>query len=96
MAALAVAVALPSRASAPFVLLKPSLAPFALFGLRRRSWWVGAAALVLLGLPFAALWADWLRTVAGSRGGGVLYSSLEAPFLLLPLVAWLGRTRDPG
>lgn len=96
MAALAVAVALPWRASAPFVLLKPSLAPFALFGLRRRSWWVGAAAFVLLGLPFVALWADWLRTVADSRGGGVLYSSLEAPFLLLPLVAWLGRTRDPG
>ncbi len=95
MAALALAAALPYRTTAPFVLLKPSLGPFALFGVRRRSWWVGAAALVLLSLPFGPLWADWLTTVVNSRGGGLLYSSLEAPFLVLPLVAWLGRTRAP-
>jgi hypothetical protein len=96
MAALALAVALPWRTTAPLVLLKPSLAPFALFGIGRRSWWVGALALVLLSLPFGALWREWLTTLVNSRGGGLLYSSLEAPFLLLPLVAWLGRTRDPG
>jgi hypothetical protein len=95
-AALALATALPWRTTAPFALLKPSLAPFALFGARRRSWWVGAALLGLLSLPFGSLWPDWLTTLANSRGGGVLYSSLEAPFLLLPLVAWLGRTREPG
>jgi hypothetical protein len=93
MAALALAVALPWRSTAPFVLLKPSLAPFALLGSRRRSWWIGAAVLVLLCLPFGSLWSDWLTTLLNSRGGGVLYSSLEAPFLLLPLVAWAGRTR---
>jgi len=93
MAALALACALPWRTTAPFVLLKPSLAPFAAFGIRRRSWWVGAIVLVLLSLPFGSLWADWLTTLANSRGGGLLYSSLEAPFLLLPLVAWAGRTR---
>jgi hypothetical protein len=96
MAALALAAALPWRTTAPFVLLKPSLAPFALFGIWRRSWWVGAALLALLSLPFGPLWADWLTTLVNSRGGGLLYSSLEAPFLVLPLVAWLGRTRDPG
>ena len=95
MAALAVACVLPWRTTAPFVLLKPSLAPFALFGIRRRSWWVGAAALVLLSLPFGPAWGDWLTTLVNSRGGGLLYSSLEAPFLLLPLVAWLGRGRAP-
>jgi hypothetical protein len=93
MAALALAAALPWRTTAPFVLLKPSLAPFALFGVHRRSWWLGAAALVVLSLPFGAAWADWVATLVNSRGGGVLYSSLEIPFLLLPLVAWLGRTR---
>jgi hypothetical protein len=93
MAALALAVALPWRTTAPFVLVKPSLAPFALFGVRRRSWWLGAAALVLFSLPFGGAWGDWLATLANSRGGGILYSSLEIPFLLLPLVAWLGRTR---
>jgi hypothetical protein len=83
-----------------FVLLKPSLAPFALFGANRRSWWLALAGLVLVSLPFGSLWVDWLASVVNSRGGGVLYSALEVPMLLLPLVAWLGRTapaqRRPG
>lgn len=77
-----------------FVLLKPSLAPFALFGAWRRSWWITAAAFFVACLPFGALWADWLASVVNSRGGGPLYSALEIPMLLLPLVAWLGRTRS--
>ena len=93
MLAMALAVAGSSRISAPFVLLKPSLAPFALFGVGRRSWWLGLAILVVLCLPFGGLWADWVASVANSRGGGLLYSALEIPMLLLPLVAWLGRTR---
>ena len=93
MAAMALAVVGSSRAAAPFVLLKPSLAPFALFGIRRRSWWAGALLLVALSLPFGSLWLDWVGSIANSRGGGVLYSSLEAPMLLLPLVAWVGRRR---
>jgi hypothetical protein len=95
MAALALAVVGSSRFTAPFVLLKPSLAPFALFGIRRRSWWAGATVLGVMSAPFVAtgLWADWITTLVNSRGGGVLYSSLEAPMLLLPIVAWLGRRR---
>ena len=93
MAAMALAVVGSSRFAAPFVLIKPSLAPFALFGIQHRSWWIGAAVLVALSLPFLGLWSDWLRTLANSRGGGPLYSSLEAPMLLLPIVAWLGRRR---
>ena len=77
-----------------FVVLKTSLAPFALFGAWRRSWWVAAAALVLASLPFGSLWGDWITSIVNSRGGGLLYSSLEAPMLLLPLVAWAWRTRD--
>ena len=79
--------------AAPFVLLKPSLAPFALFGIRRRSWWLGASVLVVLCLPFGAMWLDWLSTLRNSQGGGLLYSSLEVFLLLLPLAAWWGRTR---
>jgi hypothetical protein len=93
MAAMALAVVGSSRFAAPFALLKPSLAPFALFGIRRRSWWLGAAVLVVLSLPFGTLWADWVASVVNSRGGGLLYSALEIPMLLLPLAAWLGRTR---
>jgi hypothetical protein len=36
---------------------------------------------------------DWVASVVNSRGGGPLYSSLEIPMLLIPLVAWAGRTR---
>ncbi len=93
MAAMALAVVGSSRFAAPFVLLKPSLAPFALFGIRRQSWWAGAVVFGLLCLPFGALWTDWVASVLNSRGGGLLYSALEAPILLLPVVAWLGRTR---
>ena len=91
--ALAMAVATAWRGGAPFALLKPSLFPFALFGIRRRSWWVGLAAFVLLSLPFGTLWLDWLTTLVNARGGGILYSVLEAPMLALPLAAWLGRRR---
>jgi len=77
------------------VLVKPSLAPFALFGIWRRSWWVAALVLAVVSVPFGAMWGDWVASVLNSRGGGFLYSSLEAPMLLLPLVAWLGRTRRP-
>jgi len=93
MAAMALAVVGTSRAAAPFVLLKPSLAPFALFGLNRRSWWLGAVVFVLLSIPFGAMWADWVTALRNSEGGGVLYSSLEIPMLLLPLAAWWGRRR---
>jgi hypothetical protein len=76
-----------------FVVLKASLAPFALFGAWRRSWWVAAAVLVVASLPFGSLWADWITSIVNSQGGGALYSSLEVPMLLLPLVAWAWRTR---
>jgi hypothetical protein len=94
MAAMSFAVlATPTRFAAPFVLLKPSLAPFALVGANRRSWWVGLALFLALWLPFESLWADWVASVLNSRGGGLLYSALEIPMLLLPLAAWAGRTR---
>ena len=75
-----------------FALIKPSLFPFALFGANRRSWWLALAAFAALSLPFGSMWADWVASVVNSRGGGILYSALEIPMLLLPLVAWLGRT----
>jgi hypothetical protein len=87
----AMAIATAWRGAAPFSLLKPSLFPFALFGFRQRSWWIGLAAFIALCLPFGSMWVDWLTTVVNARGGGLLYSVLEAPMLALPLVAWLGR-----
>ena len=69
LAAMALAVVGASRFAAPFVLLKPSLAPFALFGIRRRSWWLGAVVFAVLCLPFGAMWLDWLTTLRNSQGG---------------------------
>ena len=45
-------------------------------------------------LPFGSMWADWVTTLVNSTGGGLLYSTLEVPMLLIPLVAWLGRARS--
>jgi hypothetical protein len=89
----AMAVATAWRGGAPFALLKPSLFPFALFGIRERSWWIGLAIFAALCVPFGAMWTDWLTTVVNARGAGPLYSALEAPMLALPLVAWVGRRR---
>jgi hypothetical protein len=77
----------------PFALLKPSLLPFALAGARRRSWWLGLAALGLLCLPFGwEMWRDWLASVAYAEDGGLLYSLPQVPLMLVPVVAWLGRS----
>jgi hypothetical protein len=84
------------RWPASLALFKPSLFPFALFGIRERRWWLGAGALALLSLPFLPLTFTWARVVLDSQGtGGLLYSLLEFPYALIPLVAWLSsRTRN--
>src|SRR4029079_246770 len=73
---------------------KPSLGPFALFGVWRRSWWVAAAVVVVASLLFGPRWLAWLTSMRNAEGGGLLYSSREIPMLLLPLVAWAFRTRE--
>lgn len=70
-----------------FVLLKPSLFPFALIGIRDRSWWIALAAWALVSLPFGLMWLDWTRAVTNSTGGGLLYSFQDIPILLLPVIA---------
>jgi hypothetical protein len=74
------------------VLLKPSLAPFALIGIRSRGWWVGLFVLVLASIPFLAPTLDYPRIVLDSRGSSLLYSGTSVPVVALPVVAWLGRT----
>lgn len=68
------------------VLLKPSLFPFALLGVRDRSWWIALLLLAALSVPFGALWIDWLVAVANSEAG-LLYSLQDVPILLLPIIA---------
>jgi hypothetical protein len=82
------------------VLLKPTLAPFALIGVRRRSWWVALAVLALVGLPFGVMWIDYVAVVLNARHPlGLLYNLGQMPTMLLPIVIWAGRrrpARGPG
>lgn len=79
------------------ILLKPSLLPFGLIGIRTRGWWLTAGLLVILTLPLLSLIPDWLHAVFDSRGyGGLLYSARDLPLLMVPVLAYLGRTSDPG
>jgi hypothetical protein len=80
------------------VLLKPSLFPFALIGIHRRSWWLVLAILALASLPLWQLTLEYPAVVLDSRGGGLLYSVRDVPLLLMPVVAGLaaGRLRPTG
>lgn len=85
----AVGLVLPGVAVA--VALKPSLGPFALIGVRHRSWWVAAAVALVACLPFAGLWGDYLTAIRNSDVSA-FYSAPDLPLVLAPIVAWVGRT----
>ena len=77
------------------ILLKPSLLPFALdrHPDREAGGWSPAASRVA-SLPFLAETLIYPRVVLDAQGGGLLYSGLVIPFMLVPVVAWLGRRRE--
>lgn len=75
------------------IVLKPSFAPFIFGGVRDRSWWVAMAALIAVSLLFGVLWLDWFRVVIHAPGG-LTYSILGLPLILVPVAAFLGRRRD--
>lgn len=78
---------------APWVLLKPTLAPFALYRGNRRSWWLGLAAFAIGSAAFLPLWFDWLTAIRNSNGDP-LYSLTNVIPMLIPLVAQQ-RSHDP-
>ena len=92
-AVLAVGLATSHRWLTALVLLKPSLAPFALFGIRDRSWWLLVLAMAAGGLVLGGLWLDWLRVVANAHGASWLYSLPHVPVMAIPVVAWLASEK---
>jgi hypothetical protein len=75
-----------------FVLLKPSLGFFALFGIWRRSWWIALGMLVFVSLPFGAAWLDYATVLLDARHPlGLLYNLGQVPTMMLPLIVWAGR-----
>jgi hypothetical protein len=79
----------------PLAALKFSLGPFALLGIWRRAWWIGAAAALGVSLLFGSMWLDYLRAITHIAGPFPwAYSLNELPLAMLPVIAWLGRTRS--
>jgi hypothetical protein len=91
--AASVALGLRFRWPAAFVLIKPSLGPLALIGIRSRGWWLAIATLALASVPFLGPTLDYPRVLLDSRGGGLSYSLPDLPIMAIPLAAWFGRRR---
>lgn len=73
----------------PFALVKFTLAPFALVGIRSRAWWVGLMMLGLLSLAFLPMWADYLTALSNAQTPmPLLYSLRQFPLVAIPLVAY--------
>jgi hypothetical protein len=78
------------------VAFKPSLAPFILIGVLRRSWWIAAGAVAVLCLAVLPEWTRYATVVGNLQSPGVLYSLGDLPLLLVPVVAWLARRQPSG
>ena len=75
------------------VLIKPTLLPFGLFGIRTRGWWVAAGALGLVALVTLGLWSDWFTAISNAYAASPLYSLIDVPTMCIALVAAVGRTQ---
>ena len=74
------------------LLLKPVFAPLALLGVARRSWWALVPFVVALSVLFIPEWENYVAVI---RDSGITpeYSVGGAPLIVMPLIAWLVRTR---
>jgi hypothetical protein len=73
--------------------LKLTLAPLALIGVTRRSWWIAACFALVAALPFGPLWIDYMTVMGNttaSRGFGYVMGEWPIALALLA-VALSGR-----
>jgi hypothetical protein len=80
------------------ITLKPSMAPFVLVGIHRRSWWLAALIVGVMALAFGSLWLDYVTVVRNAQAD-LTYSVGAIPVMLLPVLMWFGsttRVREPG
>ncbi len=80
------------------ILLKPTLAPFALLGIWRRSWWIALAGIAIAALVFLPMWPQYVAAMGNFRPpvSPWFYSISQVPTMYIPVLAWLGRTREPA
>ena len=79
------------------VLIKPTMAPLALVGVKaRRASLIALGIFAVLNIPLTPLWLDFVTAVrnAGSTWPSVLYSVPDVPLTLIPVIAWLGSGRQ--
>ena len=74
-------------------LFKPAFLPFALIGIRQRSWWIGLAGFGVVSLLFLPYWPESI-VAATNWDLPLTRSAANIPILLIPVVAWLGRRRS--
>ena len=88
----AVATGLVWRWPFAFVVLKPTFAPLALFGIRARGWWISIAILCAVSLPFASMWIDYIVAIAHAESPrGIEYLLGEWPIAISLLAAYVAR-----
>lgn len=76
------------------ILMKPSVIPFAVVGMRHRSFWIGLLLVAAASLVALDLWRQYAIAI-GNADAEWWYSLEDTPPYFLPIVAWLGR-RDGG
>lgn len=79
----------------PAVLLaiKPTLLPFCLVGIRRRSWWFVAVVVAAASLAMLPLWSQYVVAMR-NLSTDLTYVLESVPILLIPVIAYVGRVRD--
>jgi hypothetical protein len=82
---------------AALVLLKPTLAPFALIGIKHRWWWAIAGLMAVAGLALWPLTLEWIQSVINLTGerSGLLYSAENLPLVAVLMIAWLTGRHAP-
>lgn len=70
------------------IMLKPTLAPLALVGIRHRSWWVAAIGLGAMSVALLPMWFDYLTVLRHASDPNPLYSLGDLPLFAAVLLAW--------
>jgi hypothetical protein len=84
---------------AALAIIKPTILPFALIGVRDRRWWLAVLGVGIASLPFLELTLLYPQVLLDAQPnpvdgrGGPLYSLTEFPLLAIPIIAWVGRRR---
>lgn len=81
------------RWPAALVVLKPSVAPFALIGVASRAWWATMVVVGALSLPVLSETLLYPGVILRADLD-LAYSFANVPLLLVPVLAWLARTRS--